>query len=564
MNNSAAPTYLHYKLRLRSPAIVSTLSGDPNTAATQAFIPGSAIRGVMAARLLANVVSGDSEEFRRLILSGDVRYLHAYPELAGERALPSASSWKSRKIDPSHVVDLAAFSEDVWPEEALVPLPAPFMAGSASGGARNLVAPPIGSRLHQQRDRIKGRPWKDRAEQPHGALFAYEYLEAEQVFRGVVQVMPRARADIERIKELLGAGPILLGRSRRAGYGGEAEGEFVAQTPCEYDNVSGMISQDVDAGASFRALLVSSYVGRHPTTGQIDPSALHHELRSRLGGTVTVERTRWAFEAVGAFNQKWRLEVPQAQAVAAGAVLVLKARSAIPLTALRAIEHEGLGERRAEGFGRMLFLEHSDEHRVIRITRTEDQRPEWSDDFRGGGSTSDQHRRQLDFLEKRIVLAAARAELDRVAVLDLVAKAQGKRPTNSLLGRLRTLFRRAMDEQAAQAALAKLRIWCSDENNPEALKENARDKLDRCKISGKGFRQWLRELAEAAHGEAGWTALVQASGNPDTLTGLAARSHLTSRAAAEAVLHAHSALLRVYLTDAVLAAMARLNRRGAS
>src|SRR5690606_8494300 len=103
------------------------------------------------------------------------------------------------------------------------------MAGSASGGARRPAAPPIGSRFHQQRDRIKGRPWKDRAEQPHGALFAYEYLEAEQVFRGVVQVMPRARADIERIKELLGAGPILVGRSRRAGYGGEADVELAGE-----------------------------------------------------------------------------------------------------------------------------------------------------------------------------------------------------------------------------------------------------------------------------------------------------------------------------------------------
>ncbi|MCG3173130.1 MAG: hypothetical protein GMKNLPBB_01308 [Myxococcota bacterium] len=580
MSSSAAPTYLHYRLQLRSPAIVSTLSGDPNSIATQSFIPGGALRGVLAGRLLASGVGGDDEEFRRLILSGEVRYLHAFPELAGKRSLPSALSWKTNKVDPARVIDLAAFSgaidtavdaedfKNVWPEEGLAAVSAPFAAVSVSSGARDIAAPSIGSRIHQQRDRIKGRPWKDREEQPHGALFVYEYLEAEQVFRGAIQVMPAAAGDIEIIKQLLVSSPILIGRSRRAGYGGEAAVEFTGQVRREYENVSESVSQDVAAGELFRVLLASAYVGRHPETGQLDPSALPDELLSRLGGAATVERTCWTFEVVGAFNQKWRLEVPQAQAVAAGAVLVLKATSAIPLATLRAIEHEGLGERRVEGFGRVLFLEHSDDRGTIRLRRAEDHEQTDATAATALAPQGEQSRRQLDLLERRIVLAAARAELDRVAALDLAAKAKGKRPTNSLLGRLRTLFRRSMDEQAAQAALANLRIWCSDDDD-HALKKNAREQLDRCLVNREGFgceefRRWLRRLAESDHGEPGWEALVLASGNQATLTGLAARSHLTTGAEAEAVLHEHSALLRVHLVDAVLGAMARLNRRGAT
>ncbi len=574
MSTSAAPIYLHYKLRLRSPAIVSTLSGDPNSAATQPFIPGSALRGVLAARLIAAGVTGDSDEFRRLVLSGDVRYLHAYPELAAERSLPSSSSWRSVKAERNRVIDLATFSGDIdasvdaddfgkiWADEALVSVPAPFATASAPAGARSITEPSIGSRLHQQRDRVKGRPWKDREEQRHGALFAYEYLEPNQAFRGVIQIMPTAVADIERVKELLGAGPILVGRSRRAGYGGEAEVEFTGQAQREYENVSRAVSRDIAAGRLFKAFLASAYIGRHTTTGQIDPTALRQELRGRLGAAATVERTRWIFETVGAFNQKWRLEIPQAQAVAAGAVLVLKATAAIPVATLRAIESEGLGERRVEGFGRVLFLEHSDDQRIIQLHRGDDQVQANGRSSHALTTFSEQDRHQLDLLEQRIVLAAARAEIDRVAAIDLAARAQN-RPTNSLLGRLRTLFRRAMDEQAAQAALANLRIWCSDGDNLQAIKSDARKKLDRCRVSNGGFRQWLLLLAESGHDEAGWKALVQASGNQATLTGLAAKSHLTARSAAEAVLHEHSALLRVYLIDSVLSAMARLNRRGA-
>ena len=71
--------YLRYKLTLDAPAIVTTLSGDPNSSTTQPFVPGGALRGVLASELLNRDVSADSNDFRRLILEGDVRFLHAYP-----------------------------------------------------------------------------------------------------------------------------------------------------------------------------------------------------------------------------------------------------------------------------------------------------------------------------------------------------------------------------------------------------------------------------------------------------------------------------------------------------
>lgn len=583
MSTSSAPIYLHYKLLLQSPAVVSTLSGDPSNGATQPFIPGGALRGAMAARLLAKRIDGSNEVFRRLILSGDVRYLHAYPELEGERSLPIPSSWRSRKDDRNSAYDLAAYGGIIdkdnyadpddfdWPREALAKVNGLFSA--ASGPAGTVTTPRMGSRLHQQRDREKGRPWTKRNgtnEERRGVLFSCGYLEAEQVFRGAIQVMPAAAKETERIEELLTAEPILVGRSRRAGYGGKACIKITGHAQREYEILSSSVSRDVNKGAWFRALLVSAYVGRNPATGQIDPSVLLYELYQRLGNAATVKRTRCSFETVGAFNRTWRLEIPQALAVAAGAVLVLEATSDISAGVLRAIEHEGLGERRVDGFGRVLFLQHSEDHRPIQLTRTQNQASTEGRTSPEPASSSEEHPDQLELLEKRIILAAARAELDRVAVLDLVAQAerqcrqgQSQLPTNSLLERVRTLFRRATDEQEAQAALANLRLWCSDTETPQALKKNARNKLDRCKLGGDSLRLWLERLAEAEHGKPGWETLIQVSGNQTTLTSLAARNHLTSQAAAEAILHSHSALLRVHLVEVVLSAMVHLNRRGA-
>lgn len=572
MNTSDAPCYLHYRLRLQSPAVISSFPRNPNGVSTQPFIPGSTLRGVLAARLVADGVTGDSDVFRRLILSGKVRYLHAYPELEGERSLPVSLSWRSEKANDMPACDLAAFSGaidpsvdselfgEVWPEKALVSVHERFAAPFASSGAVTIWTPLTDSRLHQQRDRIKGRPWKDRSEQSHGALFGYEYLKPEQVFRGIIQVMPGAAADIGKLKRLLEAEPVLVGRSRRAGYGGEAKVEFIGETQHEYENVSGWITRDLPVGTLFRAFMASSYIGRHPTTGQIDPSVLPEELLCHLSGAAEVVRIRWAFETLGGFNQKWRLEVPQALGVAAGAVVVLRAADAIPVATLRKIEHKGIGERRVEGFGRVLFLEHSEHQREIRLKRVDDRVEGDNGSSSALAPVSSQDRGQLDFLEQRIVLAAVRSELERVAAIDLVRKAKGKLPSNSLLGRLRTLFRTVTDEPTAQAALAKLRIWCTDGDDPQALRANAREKLDRCQINNRSLRQWLRELAESDHGEAGWKALLDASGNQATLSGLTEKSYLTDRSRADTVLHRHSALLRVHLIDAVLSTMARVNR----
>lgn len=570
MSAAPTPTYLLYTLTLRSPAIVSALSGDPNSAATQPFIPGSAIRGAVAARLLADGTMGDSKEFRQLVLSGSVRYLHAYPEIAGARGLPVPASWRSTKSDPDQACDLAAFSgriteqadpEDfpqIWPEEPLAAVGGHFAAPTASAGGRELRAPRIKARLHQQRDRAKGRPWLDKRdgqEVPRGAIFAFEYLDAEQVFRGAIQLMSPEPAHIERIKTLLRQ-PILIGRSRRAGYGGDAVLTFTAAVHQEYENVSGSLSTDVRPGQRFRVVLASAYVGRHPATGQIDPAALELELDERLGGLATVELRRWGFELIGSFNQKWRLEVPQVWAVAGGATLVLKAAQPIPLGTLRGIEHEGLGERRVEGFGRVLFLQHSEDAETFRLHRSVERPTAQHGTDAPPSDAQEAVKMQIRFLEGRIVLAAARTELDRLAA-DL-AKQPRKPPTNSLLGRVRTLFRNVHDEETAQGALRSLSTWCS-EGDPNALKANARKKLEACRLRDHNLFQWLDRLSRGDESKDQWSRLLAAVNNASTLSGLAHSHHLTTRSSAAGSLQQHAALLSVHLIDAMLATLGRQN-----
>ncbi len=580
-------TYLPYTLTLRAPAIVTALSGDPNSAATQPFIPGGAIRGAVAARLIAEGKPAEGALFRDLVLSGVVRYLHAYPIIDGQRSLPAPRSWRRDKAGPDWVRDLAAFDghvtedddaedlEDHWPEEALISLGAPFVTPALGAGRRRVVAPRIKARLHQQRDRAKGRPWtrkEDGQEERRGEIFAYEYLEAGQVFRGVVQVhlhgatpgdATRAAAStehyIEQVRSLIGGRAILVGRSRRAGYGGDAEIRFdTVETTAEYPNVPGALSADLEAGERFRMLFASAYMGRHPVSGQLGPEALSQELHER-GLHVDIGRRCWSFETVGSFNRKWRLAVPQAAAAAAGSVFVLRAQEPIGRGLLQDIVRNGLGERRTEGFGRVLFLQHDEDTDPFRVHPDEDSSVVVGHADPIPAAVEGPQPDAFAFLERRIVLSAAQRELDRVAT-DLASPRRAPQPpTTSLLGRVRTLFRAVRDEATAREAQNRLHTWCADEGE-HALKREARDKLNACQLGDTSLLAWLQALAEPLPESGAWERLVTLAGAPSTLSALAQRHHLTTSQAAEEVLEAHAGRLTVHLADGVLAAMARRNR----
>lgn len=544
--------YLPYTLTLRAPAVLTSLGGDPNSSRTLPFIPGAAIRGAVA-RWLGDPRDDPAcqEVFRRLILDGSVCFLNAYPRAGGRRTLPapvSLRTTKDERLGPQgelRVYDLAAFDghaaggEVQWPDAPLVPVPEPFVS---IGAAQLLhVGPACNSRVHQQRDRTLGHAWTDpRTEEPRGTVFTFEYLEAGQEFDGIVQIHGEDQAAWDdlaaRVKEALGD-RVLVGRSRRGGYGGDAAIKWHDARDREISG-QGIIGSDVPEGTEFRALLTSAYVGRHPETGQLDSTYLGREIANRLKGRAEVVRRRWSFEPVGGFNRKWRLPVPQGLACAAGSVLVLKATQRIPFADLLALEHAGLGERRVEGFGRVLFLEAPVQTVTLRAAKVDLLHPPTGDPPA-----------LVRFAEARIVQTA----VDRVVREEAARLAQGAKfpPSASLLGRLRNAMRAEPEE-----ALARIRRWLAPDG-PEAsrLKRPAMDQLERCRLGdGQPLSDWLR--ARACEGQ------DQALDGLLRLDAVAQRAHLVSEESAREVIARRNAAIRARLIDATLAALSR--RRGSS
>jgi len=548
--------YLPYRIQLNAPALLTTISPDPNSAVSSLYVPGSAIRGAVANAILHSGRPDAEQEMRLLILNGGVRYLNAYPASDSHRTLPTPLYLRGRKHaadgDTLSAPNLSAFhgrpgpefdpvsleDEGTWPDSELERVREPFVAIDAAKPRFAKVA--LSSRVHQQRDRTKGRAWRERhghQEIAHGAIFTYEFLDACQQFVGLIQVDGDSEAEaahlLDRVRKRL-AGTVLLGRSRKARYGGAAAVEFPSQARKRELSGTGVFNRDVTKGDEILALLTAPCILRDRKTGQIDPAALLRQLPELLNDRVEIVRVRWAFELTGGFNRKWRLSLPQALAIAPGSAVLLRARQEIPKGDLLRIEHGAMGERRIEGFGRIVFLEPP--AKVVHVYRSK-PRPEPP---RPRGEPPE----QVTEIERCIMQAALLRAADRRAV---EMTRQTRPPSGSLVGRLRNVMRR--DPQDALLTLAQ---WLGSDE-PSALKRPAMDQLRRCRlidVDGQPtLADWLRQYAS----EEGHTAVLRELGATD----LAQRLHIVSRDSALQALENLTMAARAGLIDGVLAALRR-------
>jgi len=169
---------------------------------------------------------------------------------------------------------------------------------------------------------------------------------------------------------------LLLGRSRRAGYGGQAPLEWGTPRERELEGRAGLVMADLSPGETFRLLTVSDLLARDPRTGAVDPAAVEDLLLAPdgpLAGRAEVVRRHWAFRPVGGFNRTWGLELPQALTLRAGSVLLLRALEPIALADLLVLEQAGVGERRTEGFGRIAFFGAPEERPTVLPADTGDR-----------------------------------------------------------------------------------------------------------------------------------------------------------------------------------------------
>lgn len=454
---------LTYELYLLEPLLATRLGGgDPNSAVGFEYIPGSMIRGMVVSRYARqNPTDAANEDFRRLFLDGRVRFLNAYPQAYGQRVLPVPLSWHQEKDgDPTApIYDFAVEVPNGGQQWQRVKQPFCHLWESEDGSYKvELAKPERHINIHTARED------RQRVTKGESTVFRYEAIAPEQTFRGVI--LAEQESDLELLQQWLPAGEVVtLGGSHLAGYGQARLQKVAIQDDwCEYTPVG----EDTDC---IIVTLLSDALIRDPRTG-----AYVTTLEPIVGYAHTQAFVN--VQVVGGFNRKWNLPLPQAPAVQAGSVFVYSAQDNL-LARLRSLEQSGIGERRAEGFGRIAI----NWHRAAEIKPVEKPASTQPLPFQlqSDGSIG---------LARRMVERMLRQKLDRALVVAVNRFKIENPPSNAQLSRMRIVARQALSQDNPQIIIQHLGV----------MKRAARDQFQRARIDKERLDDWLRARAENVQG----------------------------------------------------------------
>lgn len=364
-SNRPVPTHLlRYRIKLTAPAVIPTVDGDPNTVITRQDVPGSNIWGAAAWHYLNQPNhTPEDDTFRHAFLDGGLRFLTAYPEVNDseasneiqQRLIPIPHSIRKFK-ENEKLVDFVEQLERLSDEDPIKRLDRRYAIISEDHLATQAVRTELNYHHARAKDRRIGRALG--AEVPNGgALFTYEAIEAGQLFQGAVI---GSENDLKNLQTYLQGGQIRIGRSRSAQYG-EAEFEWLDDAPqalnerVEWNGFDERLSDVFD---SDKRLIITTLSPLLTVNDYGHPEA--YFPKNELADVLDLEASELKLcssytrtEVIGGYNSHLRLPRQQWPAIAPGSVFVLETEKPLDQKHLLQLEHDGLGLRKGEGFGRI-------------------------------------------------------------------------------------------------------------------------------------------------------------------------------------------------------------------
>lgn len=320
---------LEYTLRALAPLHIAKPVGDQNTEGTENYIPGSAIRGIVAGYFMRQAGFENklhlNPRFRALVLE-DVIYTNAYLDINGYRAEPMPFAIGYRKTEQEekrqaiNVIDAEVGSVKNYP-------PWTCDIFEPHGNAEvNLT-----QHFHHRRaNRLAGMSTEE-----EGAIFYYESIAEDQTFKGAVIGPP---GQLEIIKSILEMPGHAVGSSKATQYG---------KVSFQCSDLNTEVQElDIQPDQEFYLVLQSNLI-IYNDNGFPEPtfSQLKRELCT-IGLDPVEEAVAAKVLPVEGFYKPWNANTDMDFAYSMGSTFKIRVIAPEKLKGVRAI-----GERQSEGFG---------------------------------------------------------------------------------------------------------------------------------------------------------------------------------------------------------------------
>lgn len=465
---------IKYRIELLEPALVTSAQGDPNSAMTFDYLPGCVLRGILIGKYLGSRPADASDAtLRRLFFDGTTRYLNGYfQDTDGDLYLPVPLSWQRVKDDTKgNISDFAVKTQH--DEQQWQPVKEPFYTQTGEGVT--LIRPEHNLAVHTQRTPPFGRAMSGESikllgkDDIPGAIYRYDALAAGQVFQAAI--ICDHDADEQTLRDLL-SGYITIGGSRSGGYGR-------AEIKIDNNDSSREADEDDEDGPADKLIVtLQSDVLLRGEHGQfaVDPELLRRVLSRHLGMDLQLKDAFLGTQVVAGFNRRWRLPLPQALAVRMGSVLVFQAPGC-DRSLLHDLERRGIGERRAEGFGRIAFNQQRVEK--LQVPETPSKRRE-----RAISINETEAEKLAELMVKRML----RKRMDEGMLAEANQVTISNPPSNAQISRLRGIILEQIREATPNIHKVHRFIKGIQERS------SSRRQFERSTVKGQPLLRWLERL----------------------------------------------------------------------
>jgi len=307
-----------------------------NLVLTERFVPGTSLLP-----MVAKALGGQSTE---LITGGRVVVTNATVEIAGERSLPLPRALHRPKDTDQHQQLVNLLRPRADDSQRLRPMVG-FCGADGAGGIR-IAEVDLVTQAHAVVDDGPQRPTED-----SGGLFVYEAIAAGTALRCELWLPADADLDTDWLD-----GEHAIGRSRKDDYGRVRVDVLAPGTPALV--ARGTVSDS----RQLVVWLLSDLLLRGPAGEPVtDPQALAATLAEALRVDLALpddspDRLPVGFlttRRVESWQRRWSMPRPSLTGLAAGSVVRFDMIGVPDEEALRRIEATGIGERTAEGYGRL-------------------------------------------------------------------------------------------------------------------------------------------------------------------------------------------------------------------
>lgn len=327
---------IRYRLRTELPVLITDLARSyANGTAARTYLPGSAVRGMVLSELAASDPVW-FEDHKRELLSSRTRFLDAIPCLTKGVSLPPVLGFYGEKAKDELI---SVLRKDVSGKKRVGLGDVCALDGDTvrCRSARLEEAARIQRHVHSGKEETQ--------------IFQTSYLGAGQEFEGTIQLDDPALAG--KISEVF-CDCVWLGADRYEGFGKCAVTLLESTDQPAWQSAYGYRKTD-SIGETVYLLAISPFTMTN-ACGEpcgIDCGELARWLEVE---SVEVLACSTSMAEIGGYNRTWGCRVPAVRMYDRGSVFQLKCSPAPSLEAIERIQREGLGIRRAEGCGSVLFL----------------------------------------------------------------------------------------------------------------------------------------------------------------------------------------------------------------